>query len=111
MGFPKPQLRAIQRVKWQVGIAIVAIGFLGFLQLLMKDVAPHGIVASISRKLLDDGGNSTCVNPGAQPDPCSFVMENCGDVPSYINYLEIHYCYLGRVPGVSFTLMVTDSAC
>ena len=99
-----PSRRVVNQTLWRVPSGIVCILLLYVMQGMKSSTNEH--VARIGRSLLDDGGNSTCVDPGSQPDPCQFVIDNCGDVASMINYLEIHYCTLGHLPGLSFTLMV-----
>lgn len=45
-----------------------------------------------SRRLLDDDSDNKCLDPGLQPDPCAYVMENCTDTSGIIPYLEMYYC-------------------
>jgi hypothetical protein len=102
-------VRAGNQAKWRAICAIASIVLLFGLK-LASDSAHSTFVGSIGRRLLDDGDNSTCVNPGSQPNPCVYVMENCGDIPTFINYLEVHYCYLGNMPALSFIAMVRHFA-
>jgi hypothetical protein len=57
----------------------------------------------------EDGNSNICHRaPQFRGDQCAFVQQNCPNPlgGSYINYLNVRYCYFQKAPAVFFILAV-----